>query len=73
MGDKYCLQRPAFVLRPPRDATPLGSAAPYGSHNDLTAFRLPYVLSPPALGLRCSGLVLPCEGSPPPSLKCALN
>jgi transposase len=31
----YCLRRPAFVLCPPRHATPLRYAARHGFHNDL--------------------------------------
>ena len=48
----YCLRRPAFVLRPPPPGTPLRCAPRDGSHTDLTAFRMPYVLSPPPLALR---------------------
>jgi transposase InsO family protein len=36
----YCLRRPAFVLCPPRHATPLRHAARHGFHNDLTPCRM---------------------------------
>jgi hypothetical protein len=52
MSDGYCLRRPTFVLRPPPPGTPLRYAPRDGSHTDLTAFRMPYVLSPPPLALR---------------------
>jgi hypothetical protein len=36
----YCLRRPAFVLCPPRHATPLWYAPRHGFHNDFTPRRM---------------------------------